>query len=809
MEEASLRTQYSALVQAALRGDQNEAVAEGLKAIMAKTSHPELSCQCAMMLSTIYSAQSDWDAAMVWARKAFDQVGSREDDDLAWTAAKALTIAWRDQLVFSKRCPLGDFEDFASFVASWTDKTGERQHIDDQIEMFGIAAQVEAEKCKQIFGLDLKESSQKSLSWLAKATSLLELLADERERLAALADIQFRSASAYSGADDFATAASCLQLAETIFSQLEMERQATKARVQRSRMSLLWIYEGYRGRAVPPDDIETMLNTVMNDLDTVQENLVESGMRFQLVKCHYQKALVWEHAHRLGQAEALHQALEELMAAEELLNQIRGGMTLQKDEEMLKHKADFVGRSAEIHELGIQVSLKLDCPGDAWEWTQKGKARAFLDLTSFNEPIPRSFLEAARVNTRAQELLDEEAELRRRCEQAPPQDRFPIRQKLVTCRGSMSHVEELHDICLFRGMRSLKKNQLKAMFPSRDDVVCVDWVTLQGDIYMFTVRPGYYPEVAKLSMSIEAVSLWIRSNLKAEYLRQPRANQRLRELDKLVEPLSTKSNPGDLLIFCPGGILASLPLHALYIDQQLLIERNTIIYTPSLAILHHCLFRRSEDAVRLNKSAVFGNPSCDRAAAETSSRSIAQSLGVTPYIGKDATKASFMTATQTSDMALYHGHAMFNASDPLGSALVLNQGDNLQDSTRYLTAREILQTHLKLALFIMIACESAMQEVTPGEEPTGLLPMFVLAGVNSAIGTLWKCSDIAGKMFTNELFSTVLKSNTMPRSDAGPVLFEVAKAVQMAALELRKQKPEPYFWAAFVLYGRWECWITE
>ncbi|KAM6520021.1 hypothetical protein FALCPG4_013578 [Fusarium falciforme] len=764
-----------------------------------------------MTLSTIYSDQRDWDAAVLWARTALDQVEPIGNIDMAWAAAKCVTIAWRDRLVFTKSLGLGEFEDFYAFVTSWVDKTGEGRQVDDQIEMLGIISQVEGVKGRRIDSVEKKASAKQSLAWLAKATDLLELLPEGRERFAALADIQFRSADAYCGADEFATAVSCLELAQSLFTQVDMKRQATKAQTKKTQIYQLWIYEAYSDieRDMPPADVESILNKTLQDLENVEKNLLESGMRFQLVKCRYQKALLWEHAHRLGQTEALQYALDELVVAEDMLNRIRSDMTLRKDEEMLRHKATLVARGTNIHELGICLSLAAGQTSDAWEWVQRGKARAFLDLLSFEESVPTSFLDTARAGKRARELLDEEAELMRECETAPLQDRFSIRQKLVTCRDKMSNVEELDDIRLFRGMANLTKSRLKAMFSSREHVVCVDWVVVEGVIYMFTIRPGGEPAVAKLVLSVEEVSLWIQSNLKAEYLRQPRANEKLRELDPLAGPLSTESRPGDLLVFCPAGLLAGLPLHALQIDDQLLIERNAVIYAPSLAVLHHCLFRRSEDAAYLKKSAVFGNPSCDRSKAEDSSKRLAQNLSVTPYIGKEATKESFLVATQSPGLALYHGHAAFNPSDPLQSALILNQGDNTEPSSRYLTAREILRIRLKIVLFVMIACESAKQEFKAGEEPTGLLPMLMLAGANSVIGTLWKCSDIAGGEFTEELFAALLHSTAAAGSASDRVLFEIAIAVQKAALAVRKNRPAPYFWALFVLCGSWECWVTN
>ncbi|KAK5651725.1 hypothetical protein OQA88_11794 [Cercophora sp. LCS_1] len=305
-------------------------------------------------------------------------------------------------------------------------------------------------------------------------------------------------------------------------------------------------------------------------------------MSFQLARCRYNKALVWEHAHRLGQSGALGYALQEITAAEEILNHIRSDMTLRRDEEMLRHKAALVDREVHVSTLGVSLSFAAGQIGDAWGWVQRSKARAFLDLLSFEEPIDGSLLSATHHNGRAQELLDQEMELVRQCQLAPPHDRLPICQKLAICRKEMSNVEALYDMRLSRGMDSLSEGRLKAMFPALEDVVCVDWVIIENTIYMFAVRPGSKPVAAKLALGVDEVMLWIQSNLKAEYLRQPRANERFRELDSLVTPLLAESSPGDLLVLCPAGVLAGLPLHALQIDGQLLIERNPVVYTQAL-----------------------------------------------------------------------------------------------------------------------------------------------------------------------------------------------------------------------------------
>ncbi|KAK5651724.1 hypothetical protein OQA88_11793 [Cercophora sp. LCS_1] len=177
----------------------------------------------------------------------------------------SLTIAWRDKLEFGENPQSADFDRFSAFVVGWVEKTGDGRKVNDQIEMLGILSQVENIKSKRISSTDKATGVEKSLAWLARATGLLELLPEGRERMAALADVQFRSADAHTTADEFAAAISSLDLAHSLFSQVDMKRQATKAQQKKALILQLWIYEAYLLKAVPPGDVDTVLNNMLGD----------------------------------------------------------------------------------------------------------------------------------------------------------------------------------------------------------------------------------------------------------------------------------------------------------------------------------------------------------------------------------------------------------------------------------------------------------------------------------------------------------------------------------------------------------------
>ncbi len=66
--------------------------------------------------------------------------------------------------------------------------------------------------------------------------------------------------------------------------------------------------------------------------------------------------------------------------------------------------------------------------------------------------------------------------------------------------------------------------------------------------------------------------------------RRPSLND-LDALSPLVEPVLEVCEPGDLIWFVPHGILHYIPLHAVKVAGQRLIERNPVTYTPSASVL--------------------------------------------------------------------------------------------------------------------------------------------------------------------------------------------------------------------------------
>ncbi|HEY3475094.1 MAG TPA: CHAT domain-containing protein, partial [Anaerolineales bacterium] len=129
-------------------------------------------------------------------------------------------------------------------------------------------------------------------------------------------------------------------------------------------------------------------------------------------------------------------------------------------------------------------------------------------------------------------------------------------------------------------------------------------------------------------------------------------------------------------------------------------------------------------------------------------------------------------------------HGRFRHDNPLFSSLQL--------SDTWLTVRDTYRLDLRRCeLVTLSACETGVNAVAPGDEWIGLARGFFSAGAPSLLVSQWIVDDES----TAELmilFYSRLQEGTSP-----------ASALRYAQCQLLKTKPHPFFWAPFVLMGRW------
>lgn len=117
-----------------------------------------------------------------------------------------------------------------------------------------------------------------------------------------------------------------------------------------------------------------------------------------------------------------------------------------------------------------------------------------------------------------------------------------------------------------------------------------------------------------------------------------------------------------------------------------------------------------------------------------------------------------------------------------GDSISINKEDGV------LTAQEISQTNLtNTELVVLSACETALGDINGSEGVFGLQRAFKMAGVKSLIVSLWKVPDKETSQMMQAFYYYWL--NGMTKYDA----------FKKAQNEIRIIRPDPYYWAAFVL----------
>jgi CHAT domain-containing protein len=266
---------------------------------------------------------------------------------------------------------------------------------------------------------------------------------------------------------------------------------------------------------------------------------------------------------------------------------------------------------------------------------------------------------------------------------------------------------------------------------------------------------------------------------------------------ELAEPIFSLTdilphlNEAKLMYLVPNNTFSYLPLHALQMKGDYLIDRFPIVYAPSAALLGSILQRAAKtEHPKQPRTLVVGNPTFDLNYAENEARQVAELFGVSPYLGSDATKVAIQSELPGKDLVHMACHSFFHSSDPMQSGMVLA-------GNRRLSVYDIAGIELQADLVTLSSCESALNAVFRPGEFVGLPQAFLWAGASSVLSALWTVDDeFTGKLMANFYNRLYDKSGHKANSKA--------VALQQAVLEMRKSREHPYYWAPFTLMGAWQ-----
>jgi CHAT domain-containing protein/tetratricopeptide (TPR) repeat protein len=252
--------------------------------------------------------------------------------------------------------------------------------------------------------------------------------------------------------------------------------------------------------------------------------------------------------------------------------------------------------------------------------------------------------------------------------------------------------------------------------------------------------------------------------------------------EQLIAPLAEDLKAAGHLVIAPHDFLHYLPFHALPDNcGRTLGERFTISYTPSASVYY---LSSTKPAGASAGSLVLGIPDPAAPQIDGEVRVVAGALPDSEvFVGDAATAQVLKERGAHSRLVHIATHGWFRQDNPMFSSISL--GDS------QLNLFDLYQLNLPCELVTLSGCGTGLNMVVGGDELLGLVRGLFYAGAQGVLVTLWDVSDQSTAEFM-ALFYEGLKAKR-----------NKAEAVQGAMAEIRRRYPHPYYWAPFVLVGKY------
>jgi CHAT domain-containing protein len=111
-----------------------------------------------------------------------------------------------------------------------------------------------------------------------------------------------------------------------------------------------------------------------------------------------------------------------------------------------------------------------------------------------------------------------------------------------------------------------------------------------------------------------------------------------------------------------------------------------------------------------------------------------------------------------------------------------------------LSVHDIYQLQLDAELVVLSGCSTALGKKVRGEGLLGLARSFLYAGASRVVASLWMVRDRATAELMAAFYRSYLEQDMTPAA--------ALRAAQVSMLHQARWR-DPYFWAAFGLYGDW------
>jgi CHAT domain-containing protein len=439
-----------------------------------------------------------------------------------------------------------------------------------------------------------------------------------------------------------------------------------------------------------------------------------------------------------------------------------------------------------------------DAPG-VWELLEKSKARVFLDGMA-----GRRFQNDAAVSPAVAQVLTLQNRLGALAVESRPETAAILRgaghavsvAERQTLEAQLNIAREEDSLIRTREGNTLAAHpvsiaQVRALLPA--NTALIEYGVLADAVVSVTVSRDAVRLVRTLAgihaLQTQAHSLRALMTSGAPDQDVAAAMQSLSQ--QVVQP-ALVDLPGDVdrLIIVPAGFLHYLPYHALpTADGRALIDRFTISYLPSASVLAFL----KEGPAHPEKVFVgaLGNLAIDGKVPLPGTLTEAEAIGALYPGSQHAFEAEFThnrarDALLQADLVHFATHGELSEAAPLFSSIVTA---NSAGEAARLPVYELSGFRIHARTVILSACETGLGSISGGDEVSGLTRAILLSGASTVVSSLWQVSDASTALLMREFHAGLTAGQPADT------------ALRNAALAVRKQYPQPFYWAPFIVTG--------
>lgn len=466
----------------------------------------------------------------------------------------------------------------------------------------------------------------------------------------------------------------------------------------------------------------------------------------------------------------------------DVTEKIRGSLKVESQ------KSCYTAGSIQSYEKLVLALLRVKRREEAFNYVERGKARAFLDmLASGNVHVGKS---------KHEEFLRREEQVRK-IERGMPgstgetdqsnQLRNLLEEKAIEQPAILEEKKKYEpELVSLVAVNSLSLPEVQELLDPQSSVLEYFITTEKIVIWLITKSElKVYP----VDVSGDSVKKMV-EEFRDAIVHLGESAVLSRELyDVLIQPVQ-KDIRTEKLIFVPHGILHYLPFQALQnAEKEYLLDKYTISYLPSASTLKYLEQKKRQKGNRL---LALGNPTTNRSGfpplplAEQEVMAIRDLMPESRIlIGDEATERKFNELAPQYDILHIACHGELDGAYPLFSGLILAPDEDYDGD---LDVHEIFTLDLHAYLVVLSACQTGLGHLTNGDELVGLSRAFIYAGTPSILSSLWMVDDESTSYLMAQFYRHLEKTGK-------------GEALRLAQMETRKKYTHPHSWAAFVLIG--------